>query len=93
MAKVIVEPDEVKRFARELARFREELESGMGHITARMNALGETWRDQEHRKFADEFEQTLRLRLKQDSSKISKSALKALARKAACTMACLTVRL
>ena len=61
MAKVIVEPDEVKRFARELARFRDELESGIGHITARMNALGETWRDQEHRKFADEFEQTLRV--------------------------------
>ena len=60
MAKVIVEPEEVKRFARELARFREELEAGMNHITARMNALGETWRDQEQRKFQEEFEQTLR---------------------------------
>ena len=60
MAKVIVEPEEVKRFARELSRFREELETGMNHITARMNALGETWRDQEQRKFQEEFEQTMR---------------------------------
>ena len=68
MAKVIVEPDDVKRFARELARFREELGTGMTHITARMNALGETWRDQEHRKFADEFEQTLRVLARFDRS-------------------------
>ncbi|MCH2133260.1 MAG: WXG100 family type VII secretion target [Phycisphaerales bacterium] len=60
MAKVIVEPEEVKRFARELARFREELEKGMNHINARLNALGETWRDQEQRKFQEEFEQTMR---------------------------------
>jgi uncharacterized protein YukE len=60
MAKVIVDPEEVKRFAHELARFREELEKGMAHVTARMNSLAETWRDQEQRKFQEEFDQTMR---------------------------------
>ena len=40
MAKVIVDPEEVKRFARELARFREELEKGMNHMTAQNEFIG-----------------------------------------------------
>ncbi|MDG2093865.1 MAG: WXG100 family type VII secretion target [Phycisphaerales bacterium] len=60
MAKAIIDPEELKRFARDLGRFREELDKGMNLINARMNALGQTWRDQEHHKFQQEFEQTLR---------------------------------
>ena len=33
----------------------------MAVLHGRLVALGQTWRDQEHQKFAEEFEQTLRV--------------------------------
>jgi hypothetical protein len=32
----------------------------MGILQARFSALGDSWQDQEHERFADEFRQTLR---------------------------------
>ncbi|MCA9282131.1 MAG: WXG100 family type VII secretion target [Phycisphaeraceae bacterium] len=60
MAKAIVDPAELRRFANDLKRFNAELQSHMTGLMGRFNALGQTWRDQEQRKFAEEFEQTLR---------------------------------
>ena len=60
MAKAHVDPAELRRFARELARFNQELQALVGGLHARMRELEKTWRDQEQRKFADEFEQTLK---------------------------------
>jgi len=37
-----------------------ELRDKMNVLHGQMVALGDTWRDQEHEKFAHEFEQTLR---------------------------------
>ena len=48
----------IKKFGRKT--MGSELEKGMNHMNARMNALAQTWRDQEHRKFQEEFEQTMR---------------------------------
>lgn len=60
MSKAIVDPDELRRFAQELKRFNSELGSRLSVLSARMAELGQTWRDQEHRKFSEEFEQTMR---------------------------------
>lgn len=60
MAKAIVDPNEVRRFAQDLKRFNAELESQMTLMHSRLIALGQSWRDQEHTKFAEEFEQTMR---------------------------------
>jgi uncharacterized protein YukE len=59
MAKAIVDPEELRRFARDLKRFNEQLESQMSTLQGRLHGLGQTWRDQEHTKFAEEFEQTM----------------------------------
>ncbi len=59
MSQAIVNPEELRRFAHQLKRFTSELESQMGALNAQLKSLGQSWRDQEQQKFADEFEQTL----------------------------------
>ncbi len=60
MAQAIMNPEEVRRFADELKRFNADLQSRMASLQARFMALGDTWQDQEHEKFAEEFQTTLR---------------------------------
>ena len=61
MPQAIMDPEEVKRFAEELQRFNREVQNRMGALQARFAALGDTWQDQEHNKFADEFKQTVKV--------------------------------
>ena len=53
-------PEEVRRFAEELKRFNADLQNRMGSLQARFTALGDTWQDQEHNKFSEEFKTTLK---------------------------------
>jgi len=59
MSRAIVDPEELRRFANNLRRFNGELASQMQLLHGQLQALGETWRDQEHLKFTDEFERTM----------------------------------
>ena len=61
MSKAIVDPGELRRFAHDLKRFNDEIYRQMAVMQGRLNSLGQTWRDQEHTKFADEFEQTMKV--------------------------------
>ncbi|MGA4643327.1 WXG100 family type VII secretion target [Limisphaera ngatamarikiensis] len=61
MAQAIIDPEEVRRFAEELKRFNVELQNRMAALQARFNALGDTWQDQEHAKFAEEFRDTMKV--------------------------------
>ncbi len=61
MAKAVVDPAELRRFAQDLNRFNGELGNQMKVLHGRLITLGQTWRDQEHRKFAEEFEQTMKV--------------------------------
>lgn len=61
MPQAIVDPEELRRFARNLQRFNAETRERAATLGAQMQALGKTWRDQEQKKFADEFEQHLRV--------------------------------
>jgi uncharacterized protein YukE len=61
MAKAVVDPAELRRFAQDLRRFTQNLQSQMAVLSGRMTALGQSWRDQEHSKFAEEFESTLKV--------------------------------
>jgi uncharacterized protein YukE len=56
MARAVVDPNELRRFAAELKRFNGELQSSLTGIHRQFVRLGETWRDQEHAKFAEDFE-------------------------------------
>jgi uncharacterized protein YukE len=55
MAQAIMDPEKVRRFAEELQRFNSDLENRMILLQARFGALGDTWQDQEHDRFSDEF--------------------------------------
>lgn len=59
MSQAIVDPSDLRRFAQSLKRFNGDLESQLASMRGQLLALGRTWRDQEHQKFAEEFEQTM----------------------------------
>lgn len=61
MPQAIMDPGEVRRFAEELKRFNIELQNRMSLLQARFAALGDTWSDQEHSKFAEEFRDTMKV--------------------------------
>ena len=61
MAKANVDPSELRRFAQDLNRFNTELQSLMAGLHARMRGLESTWRDQEQRKFAEAYDQTVKM--------------------------------
>ncbi len=58
MSQAMMDPEQVRRFAEELQRFTRDLQNRMGSLQARFSALGDSWQDQEHQKFTDEFKQT-----------------------------------
>jgi len=60
MAQAIMDPEQVRRFAEELQKFNNELQNRISSLHARFAALGDTWQDQEHSKFAEEFTQTMK---------------------------------
>jgi len=61
MAKAIGDPSEIRRFAGDLRRFSTELQNQLVSLHGRFLALGDSWQDQEHQKFADEFEQAFKV--------------------------------
>lgn len=54
----IVNPDALARFARELKQYNEYVRERTRRLHGQFRQVEETWRDQEHRKFAEEFERT-----------------------------------
>jgi len=61
MSQAIADPAELRRFAQQLKRFNAELEERTSALGNQLHSLNTTWRDQEHKKFADEFEHHLKL--------------------------------
>ena len=61
MPQAIADPAELRRFATMLKRFNADLQAGMSAIHGQLTGLGDTWRDQEHQKFREEFEQTMQV--------------------------------
>jgi len=61
MGKANVDPAELRRFASDLRRFNSDLESLIAGLHSRLAGLESTWRDQEHRKFAEAFNATVKV--------------------------------
>ena len=61
MSQAIVDPAELRRFAQNLKKFNLELEDRLTSLRAQLHSLGATWRDQEHKKFMDDFEQHMKV--------------------------------
>lgn len=56
-----MDPEEVRRFAKEMKRFNDDVQTRAAALNARFAALGSTWQDQEHAKFAEEFVSTMKV--------------------------------
>ena len=61
MAQAIMDPEEVRRFAKELKRFNDDIAVRAAALHSRFTALSGTWQDQEHEKFAEEFVMTMKV--------------------------------
>ena len=59
MSQAIVDPGEVRRFASSLKRFNADLQSAVAGLHGQLMSLGDSWRDQEHDRFRQEFEATM----------------------------------
>ncbi len=59
MSQAIVDPIEIRRFVQNLKRFNGDLQTDLAGLHTQLIALGDTWRDQEHDKFRQVFEETL----------------------------------
>lgn len=60
MNQAIVDPEQLRRFAANLKIFSEELQQRATGLSSQMNQLEQTWRDQQQKKFAAEFNEQLR---------------------------------
>lgn len=61
MSQAIMDPEEVRRFAKELKRFNDDVQGKAAALQARFSALSGTWQDQEQQKFAEEFITTMKV--------------------------------
>ena len=61
MSQAIVDPIELRRFAQNLKKFNQELEERLTSLRAQLHSLGATWRDQEHKKFVEDFEEHMKV--------------------------------
>ena len=61
MAQAIMDPEEVRRFAKELKRFNDDVQVRASALQSRFAALGSSWQDQEAEKFAEEFIATMKV--------------------------------
>ncbi|MDA3961693.1 MAG: WXG100 family type VII secretion target [Planctomycetota bacterium] len=55
MAKAVVDPEHLLRFAGNLNRFSSDLRERSVTLHQQFTRLGESWRDQEQERFAEEF--------------------------------------
>lgn len=60
MPQAIVDPEELRRFAQSLKKFSGEMQDRITMLGGQMVALERTWRDQEQKKFSEEFEQHMK---------------------------------
>ena len=60
MPQAIVDPDELRRFAANLKKFSGDARDRMTALNGQFIELGKTWRDQENKRFTEEFERQMR---------------------------------
>ena len=61
MPQAVVDPEELRRFAMRLKKFNSELQNQSTLLANQLTSLGSTWRDQEHKKFVEQFEQHMKV--------------------------------
>ena len=64
MPQAVVDPEELRQFAQSLKRFNTQLRERATALGNQLTALNATWRDQEHKKFSEQFEQNMKVLLR-----------------------------
>jgi uncharacterized protein YukE len=64
MPQAVVDPEELRQFAHSLKKFNAQLRERAASLGNQLAALSASWRDQEHKKFADEFETNMKVLLR-----------------------------
>jgi uncharacterized protein YukE len=64
MPQAVVDPEELRQFAQSLKKFNSQLRERAGTLGSQLAALNVSWRDQEHKKFADAFEANMKVLLR-----------------------------
>jgi WXG100 family type VII secretion target len=59
MPQAIVDPEELRRFAQSLKKFSKDTQERVKSLNGQMAALERSWRDQEQKKFTEEFAQQI----------------------------------
>ena len=59
MSQAIANPEELRRFAQLLKHFNTNLKEQMSAVASQLDALATSWRDQENRRFSEEFQKSL----------------------------------
>jgi uncharacterized protein YukE len=60
MARANVDPEELRRFAKELNHFNTEIETLVGRVRSKLRQLEQKWDDQEQQKFTAEFDMSIK---------------------------------
>jgi uncharacterized protein YukE len=61
MPQAIVDPGELRRFAQSLKRFNTDLLESSSILSNQLASLSQSWRDQENKKFSEEFQQSMKV--------------------------------
>ena len=64
MAQAVVDPEELRQFAQSLKKFNNNLRERAQSLANQLAALNATWRDQEHKKFAEQFDTNMKILLR-----------------------------
>lgn len=64
MPQAVVDPEELRQFALSLKKFNNNLRDSASSLGNKLSALGGTWRDQEHKKFTEQFEASMKVLLR-----------------------------
>ncbi|MBN1394582.1 MAG: WXG100 family type VII secretion target [Pirellulales bacterium] len=59
MPQAIVDPEELRRFAQSLKKFSSDVQERVKSLSGQLSVLERTWRDQEQKKFSEEFERQI----------------------------------
>jgi uncharacterized protein YukE len=64
MPQAVVDPEELRQFAQSLKKFNAHLRDRASALGSQLTTLGATWRDQEHKKFCEQFETNMKVLLR-----------------------------
>jgi uncharacterized protein YukE len=59
MPQAIVDPEELRQFALSLKKFSGDVQERITSLGGQLSSLERSWRDQEQKKFAEEFQQQI----------------------------------